>query len=206
HGRVYRETQGRDCGSTEWLRPADISGDAEVDQLSGRDDGLSVGQTGAADGIWQACAAGERALEASVSSKGRGSEAADEVSGLGRREQGRGSTRDRGTRKDRGRVGMCAELCRALSDVRRLSQPGDAQAGVGIAHPEVPVFVSLLDTSRVWIFKCADTKIVSVLETGVYERAGMDGAADGASGDPSMWCFGRRTCCGGCTRDWCTTG
>src|SRR5437773_11450554 len=117
------ETQGRDCGSTEWLRPADISGDAEVDQLSGRDDGLSVGQTGATDGIWQACAAGERALEASVSSKGRGSEAADEVSGLGRREQGRGSARDRGTRKDRGRVGMCAELCRALSDVRRLSQP-----------------------------------------------------------------------------------
>ncbi len=40
HARVYRETQGRDCGSTEWLRLADISGDAAVDQLSGRDDGL----------------------------------------------------------------------------------------------------------------------------------------------------------------------
>jgi hypothetical protein len=165
--RVYRETQGRDCGSTEWLRPAAISGDAAIDQLSGRDAGLAVGQTGATDGIWQAGTAGERALEASVSSKGRGSEAADEVSGLGRREQGRGSGWNRGTRKDRGRVGRCAELCRALSDVRGLWQAGDAEVGVGIAHPEVPVFVSLLDPSRVWIFKCADTNMVSVLDTGV---------------------------------------
>jgi hypothetical protein len=49
--------QGRDCGSTEWLRPADISGDAAIDQRSGRDDGLPVGQTGATDGIWQASVA-----------------------------------------------------------------------------------------------------------------------------------------------------
>jgi hypothetical protein len=39
HERVYRETQGRGCGSTEWLRPADISGDAAIDQLSGSDGG-----------------------------------------------------------------------------------------------------------------------------------------------------------------------
>ena len=36
---------------------------------------------------------------------------------------------------------------------------------------------------RVWIFKCADTNMVSVLDTGVYERAGVAGAANGASGD-----------------------
>jgi hypothetical protein len=55
------------------------------------------------------------------------------------------SKEDRGTGKDRGRVGMCAELCRALSDVRGLWQPGDAEVGVGSAHSEVSVFVSLLD-------------------------------------------------------------
>ena len=36
---------------------------------------------------------------------------------------------------------------------------------------------------EVWIFKRADTNVVSVLDTGVYERAGVAGAADGASGD-----------------------
>src|SRR6267143_3274278 len=75
---------------------------------------------------------------------------------------------DRGTGKDRGRVGMCAELCSALSDLRGLSQPGDAQAGVGSAHPEVPVFLSLLEASGVWIFKCADTNVVSLGDPGVY--------------------------------------
>jgi hypothetical protein len=172
-----------EIASTEWFRLAGLSRDAAVDQLSGRDDGLPVGQPGAADGIWQACAAGERAIEASASSKGRGSEATDEVPGLGRRAPGRGSAGDRGTGKDRGRVGMCAGLCRALSDVRGLSQPGDAEAGVGSAHPEVPVFLSLRDASGVWIFKCADTNVVSLCDPGVYERTGVAGAADGTSGD-----------------------
>jgi hypothetical protein len=44
-------------------------------------------------------------------------------------------------------------------------------------------FYHYWNTSRVWILKCAATNVVSVLDTGVYERAGVAGAADGASGD-----------------------
>src|SRR6266480_3520390 len=55
---------------------------------------------------------------------------------------------------------MRAELRRALPDLRCLSQPGEAQAGVGIAHPEVLVLVSVLDASGVWIFKRADANVV----------------------------------------------
>ncbi len=87
------------------------------------------------------------------------------------------------TGQDRGRVGVRAELCRDLPDVRCLSQPREAEAGVGIAHPEVPVLVSVLDASGVWIFKCADPNVVSVFGAGVHERTGVAGTADGASGD-----------------------
>src|SRR5215467_6031952 len=66
HARVYRETQGRDCGSTERFRSARISRNAPVDQLRRRDDELPLGPAGTIDGIWQACAAGERELETSV--------------------------------------------------------------------------------------------------------------------------------------------
>ena len=59
------------------------------------------------------------------------------------------SQHQRGTGQDRGRVGVRAELCRDLPDVRCLSQPREAEAGVGIAHPEVPVLVSVLDASGV---------------------------------------------------------
>src|SRR2546422_5726086 len=78
---------------------------------------------------------------------------------------------------------MRAEWCRDLPDLRCLSQPGEAQAGVGIAHPEVPILVSVLDASVVWIFKRADANVVSVFGAGVRERAGVAGAADGSSGD-----------------------
>ncbi len=40
--------------------------DPAVDQLCGRNAGLPVGEAGAADGIWQACAAGEREIEVSL--------------------------------------------------------------------------------------------------------------------------------------------
>jgi hypothetical protein len=47
----------------------------------------------------------------------------------------------------------------------------------------VPVFLSVLDASGVWIFKCADPNVVSVLDTGVYERTGVAGAADEVRGN-----------------------
>ena len=78
---------------------------------------------------------------------------------------------------------MRAELRRALPDLGCLSQPGEAQAGVGIAHPEVLVLVSVLDASGVWIFKRADANVVSVFGAGVRERAGVAGASDGSSGE-----------------------
>jgi len=78
---------------------------------------------------------------------------------------------------------MRAELCRDLPDLRCLSQPGEAQAGVGIAHPEVPILVSVLEASGVWIFKRADANVVSIFGAGVRERAGVTGAGDGSSGD-----------------------
>jgi hypothetical protein len=47
----------------------------------------------------------------------------------------------------------------------------------------VPVFLSLLDASGVWIFKCADTNVVSLCDPGGYERTGLAGAVEGTSGD-----------------------
>jgi hypothetical protein len=69
----------------------------------------------------------------------------------------------------------CVETCRTFDVYRNREKR--------IAHPEVPILVSVLDASGVWIFKSADANVVSVFGAGVRERAGVAGAADGWSGD-----------------------
>ena len=78
---------------------------------------------------------------------------------------------------------MRAELCRAVPDLRGVAEPGEAEVGVGVAHAEASISVSLLDAPGVWIFECAAANVVSVFDAGVYERAGVAGAADGSCGD-----------------------
>src|SRR6266851_3241507 len=46
-------------------------------------------------------------------------------------------------------------------------EPGEAEAGVGVAHAEMPVSVSLLDAPGVWIFACAAANVVSIFHAGV---------------------------------------
>src|ERR1700675_3810935 len=131
--RVYREARGSDWWSAAWLRPAGLSRDVSVDQLCARDEELSVGQASAADRIWQGRAASEGARKASVPVRGGSVGGAGEVSGGGGGEQGRGGAGDRGAGKDSGRAGMRAELCRAVPDLRGVSEPDTAQVGVGAA-------------------------------------------------------------------------
>jgi len=126
----------------------------------------------------------EREIEVACKAKAEASGAAGEVSGLGgeaREEVARGDRRPDKIEK----VGMRAELCRDLRTSRCLSQPGKPQAGVVIAHPEVPILVSVLDARQFRIFKRAGCKrgFAFSVQVCVNGRSGWRG--NGSSGGGS---------------------